>query len=76
MKKIDNSVCLKDFGEWIKGERCRRELTQAEVATMAEISQSQYCRIESAEREVDLMSAIRICNALRLDLSDFIKTHI
>ena len=76
MKKIDNSVCLKDFGSWVKGARDRQGLSQAEVATMANISQSQYCRIESAAREVDLISAMRICQVLKLDLSDFIKTHM
>lgn len=76
MKKLDNSVCLSDFGEWIKTARGRKGLSQAEVAFGAEIAQSQYSRIESVEREVDLMTAMRICQVLGLDLSDFIKTHM
>lgn len=76
MKKIDNSVCLEDFGRWVKVARERRKLSQAEVAQGAGINQSQYCRIESAKREVDLITAMRICGVLGLDLSDFIKSHM
>ena len=76
MKKIENSVCLSDFGEFIRKERERRDLSQTEVATMVGISQAWYCRIETAKREVDLMTAMRICQVLKLDLSDFIKAHM
>lgn len=76
MKKLDNSVCLKDFGEWIKTERERKQLSQAEVAFSANIAQSQYSRIESAKREVDLVTAMAICRVLGLDLSDFIKPYM
>ena len=76
MKKIDNHVCLTDFGVWVEGVRRRKGLSQAEVAFAAGLSQSQYCRIESAKREVDLVSAMRICRALDLDLSDFIKQYM
>ena len=76
MKKLDNSVCLSDFGEWIKTARERKGLSQAEVALGAGIAQSQYSRIESAKREVDLITAMAICRVLGLDLSDFIKTYM
>lgn len=76
MKKIENSVCLSDFGERVKAARIRKDLSQTEVAFAVGINQSQYCRIESAKREVDLMTAIRICKVLELDLSDFIKTYM
>lgn len=76
MKKIENNVCLRDFGEWIKAARKRRGWSQLEVATMVGVSQPWYCRIESAEREVDLMTAMRICQVLGLDISDFTKTYM
>lgn len=76
MKKIENSVCLSDFGEWVKAARKRKGLSQTEVATLVGVSQPWYCRIESAEREVDLMTAMRLCQVLGLDLSDFIKTYM
>ena len=76
MKKIENSECLSDFGEWIRRERERRDLSQAEVAKMVGIHQTYYGKIELAKRVVDLVAAMNICKALGLDLSDFIKTHM
>lgn len=76
MKKIDNSACLEGFGRWVKEARERARLSQAEVAKAVNINQSQYCRIESAKREVDLITAMRICNLLGLDLSDFLKKYM
>ena len=76
MKKIENSVCLSDFGERVKAARIRKGLSQTEVAFAVGVNQSQYCRIESAKREVDLITAMRICQVLGLDLSDFIKDYM
>lgn len=76
MKKLDNNECLCDFGEFIRTERERRELTQTEVAQMVGIHQTYYSKIELAKREVDLFTAMAICQALRIDLSDFIKSHM
>lgn len=76
MKKPDNSVLLRDFGEWIRDERERKDLSQAEVAEELGLHQTYYGKIELAKREVDFTTAIRICKVLGLDLSDFIKTHI
>lgn len=76
MKKLDNSECLSDFGEFIRIERERKELTQTEVAQMVGIHQTYYSKIELAKREVDLVTAMNICKALNIDLSDFIKIHM
>lgn len=76
MKKIENSVCLKEFGDLIKAERIRRRMSQAEVAQIAEISQPYYSKIELAQRGIDLVGALKICKALNLDLSEFIKRYI
>ena len=76
MKNLDFRVCLIDFGNWVKQARERTGLSQAEVARAVNINQSQYCRIESAKREVDLITAMSICHVLNLDLSDFIKEHM
>jgi transcriptional regulator with XRE-family HTH domain len=73
MKKLDNSECLCYFGDWIRRERERQGLTQAEVANLVGMHQTYYGRIELADRVVDLVDAIKIARALRLDLSDFIK---
>ena len=76
MKEISNRVCLTEFGTWIESARKRKCLSQIEVASAAGLSQSQYCRIESAKREVDLCTAMRVCQVLELDLSDFIKKYM
>ena len=76
MKKLDNSVLLRDFGEWIRQGRERKGLSQGEVAAELELHQTYYGKIELAKREVDLVTAMAICNVLGLDLSDFIKTHM
>ena len=76
MKKIENNECLHDFGEFIRKERERRELSQEEVAQMVGIHRTYYGKIELARREVDLFTAMAICKALKIDLSDFIKNYM
>lgn len=76
MKNTDNNALLCDFGKWIRDEREHRGLSQTELSEMIGLHQTYYSRIESGKRVVDLDVAIRICKVLRLDLSDFIKTHI
>lgn len=76
MKKIENSLCLRDFGDFIRRERERRGLPQAEVAQMIGMHQTYYSKIELAQREVDLVDAMNICQALGLDLADFIKQYM
>lgn len=76
MKKQENSALLGDFGDWIRRERERKELSQNEVAEELGLHQTYYGKIELAKREVDLTTAISICKVLGLDLSDFIKTHM
>ena len=69
---IDNRVCLKEFGSYIKQARLWRELKQSDVAEQVGISQSYYSLLENGEREVDLVLAVKICHELKLDMSDFI----
>ncbi len=76
MKKLDNSECLVDFGRFILAERNRKGLNQTEVAHQVGIHQTYYSKIENGDREVDLITAMNICRALDLDLSDFIKTKM
>ena len=76
MKIIENDVCLQDFGEFIREQRERKELSQAEVAQMVGMHQTYYGKIELARREVDFVDALKICQVLNLDLSDFIKKYM
>jgi DNA-binding XRE family transcriptional regulator len=78
MKKIENSECLIGFGRFIKDGRKKRDMLQAEVAQAVGISQPYYSMIENGadDRNVDLVLAIKICNVLRLDISDFVKQYM
>lgn len=76
MKKLDNSECLCDFGEFIRAQRERKSMTQTEVADMVGLHQTYYSKIELGKREVDLFKAMAICKALDIDLSDFIKEYM
>lgn len=76
MKKIENNECLRDFGKFIKTEREKKDLTQEDVADMVGIHRTYYGKIERAVREVDLYTAMIICKALKIDLSDFIKNQM
>ena len=76
MDEKGGAKCLRDFGEYIRSERERRGLTQAEVAKSLGLHQTYYGKIELAKREVDLVTAIEICEMLDLDLSDFIKRYM
>jgi transcriptional regulator with XRE-family HTH domain len=76
MKRSDNSECLYDFGELVRTRRERMEMSQEELGAMVGIHRTYIGKIENAKRVVDLDTAIRICKALRLDLTDFIKTYM
>ena len=76
MKRLENSECLEDFGEFLKEARLKRDMFQTEVATLAGISQNYYSLIERGRRNVDFVLAVKLCKILRIDISDFIKTHM
>ena len=75
MNRLDNSECLHDFGKYIKNARKKRKLKQADVAEMIGVTQSYYSLVERGERNVDLFFALKICNALNIDLSKFIRQY-
>lgn len=76
MKKTENSECLGDFGELVRRERERQDLSQEELGAMVGLHRTYIGKIELAKRVVDLTTAIQICKALKVDLADFIKTHM
>lgn len=73
MNNIERKECIDSFGDFIKENRLKKDVLQQDVAEAVGISQSYYSLIERGEREADLMLAIRICRALKIDLSNFIK---
>jgi transcriptional regulator with XRE-family HTH domain len=76
MKKLDNSVCLSDFGELIQRERKRLDLSQEEVAKEVGIHRTYYGKIEAGSRDLPFVTALRICMVLKIDPSDFIKNYM
>lgn len=73
MKTIENSVCQKKFGEFIKSRRNELDMSQQDIATQLGISQNYYSLIERGERTVDLFMAMNICSVLGLNLNGFIN---
>lgn len=78
MKTIENRECQIGFGNFIKEGRKRKGMLQAEVADLVGIPQPYYSIIErgAKDRNVDLVLAMRICQVLGLDISDFVKEYI
>lgn len=76
MKIIENSECLVGFGEFIRSKREKLDLYQQDVASQIGISQVYYSQIENGRRNVDLVLALKICQALKLDLSEYIKNYL
>ena len=76
MKKLDNSVCLTDFGGLIERERKRLDMTQEEVAKEVGIHRTYYGKIEAGSRDIPFVTALRICKVLKIDPSDFIKEYM
>lgn len=76
MKKIENSECLIGFGEYIRERRESLQLYQSDVAVSLGITNAYYSQIECGKRNVDLVMAMKICQILHLNLSDYIKTYL
>ena len=76
MKKIENSECLNGFGKFIRQGREKRDMLKTEVAIEVGISQAYYSYLERGEREIDFGLALKICQVLHLDLSDFISAYM
>lgn len=73
MNISDTPVLSLTFGDFVKTARLRKNLTQEEVATIAKIEQAYLSKVERGVREPSLSIALRICDALTLDINDFVK---
>lgn len=67
---MGNSVLT--FGEFIKNAREAKGLLQREVAVRANVEQAYISKVERGEREPSLTNAIKICQALHIDINDFV----
>ena len=76
MSNTDTPVLRVTFGEFIKDARIRLGLTQSEVGFKASVNQTFVGKVQRGEREPTLNVAIRLCDALGLDINDFVKQRI
>ena len=68
----EKNAPIQSFGEFIRARRVSLCLTQHEVAVLAKTTQGYVCKIENGSREPTLNVALQICDALGLDINDFI----
>ncbi len=73
---LDDQQCQIDFGLFMKEGREKQRLYQSQVADLLEISQQYYSQIENGVRNVDLVLALKICEVLKLNMTDFIRTYL
>lgn len=76
MRTTDTPVLSLTFGDFVKSARLGKHLTQHEVATVVRIEQSYLSKIERGIKEPTLSIALRLCDALDLDINDYAKTVI
>ena len=66
---------LVTFGDFIKIARLSQRLSQGEVASVAKIEQSYLSKIERGIKEPTLGVALRLCDALHLDINEFVRNR-
>lgn len=62
-----------EFGAFIREARERQNFYQADIAEKLGVSRSYYAYIETGSREIYFSLAVKICDVLKLDMSDFMK---
>ena len=73
MKTTDKEKVTTEFGVYIREEREKRGILQADIAEQLGVSRSYYCLIESGKRDIYFTLAMNICQILRLDINEFMK---
>lgn len=76
LANLNTEQCHKDFGKFINEARLKLGYAQHEIATIVGITQSYISYIESGKRDVDLVLALKLCEALNLDIKDFVEKYM
>jgi transcriptional regulator with XRE-family HTH domain len=63
----------KKIGAKIRTERLKRGLSQESLAGLADIDRTYIPTIEKGERNVSILVLYRICKALGMSVSEFLK---
>lgn len=61
------------FGEFIKQNRKSRHLTQNEISVLAGTTEAHVSRVENGQREPTLGLALRLCDAIGVDINDYVE---
>lgn len=73
---LDDRQCQIEFGKFIRVGRENQKMFQSQVAEQLDITQQYYSTIENGSRNVDFVLALKICKILKLNIEDFIRTHM
>jgi transcriptional regulator with XRE-family HTH domain len=63
----------KVFLRLLRRVRIEAKLTQAELAKILGVTQARISKYEQGERRIDMLELKRICDAIRLPLTEFSK---
>ena len=61
---------IKNFGKRVFEERLKQDLTQLDLATLAETDERQIRRIEKGENAVSVILAYKVSQALKVNFED------
>ena len=62
---------LKNFGDRVREERLKQNLSQEELASRAGVHRTYIGMIERAEKNITLENIGKIARALKINISDF-----
>ncbi|NLT05873.1 MAG: helix-turn-helix transcriptional regulator [Solirubrobacterales bacterium] len=72
-RKEGASETLRLLGANVRRRRLETGLTQAELADLARVSQSQINTLESGTREAGVVALVRVALALHVDPADLLR---
>lgn len=67
------SQILKSFGDKVKQERTKKNLSQEGLADLAGVHRTYIGMIERAEKNITLENIEKIAKALNIDISELLK---
>ena len=67
------SQVLKNFGDKVRSERTKKNLSQEGLADLAGVHRTYIGMIERAEKNITLENIEKIAKALNIDISELLK---
>jgi transcriptional regulator with XRE-family HTH domain len=61
------------FGNNLRTQREKKELSQEQVAYQAGFSRSYYTEVETGKRNISLLNILKIASLLQIELTDLIE---